>query len=307
LQSSALVSRMLQFVVVLFGVTLLVFSLVRVVPGDPVKLLLGDQATEEQIRETRAAYGLDRPLLLQYAYYVRDLFRGDFGDSLRQKQPVVKLILEALPATLQLAAVSITLSIAVGVPLGVITALRKGSVLDSSLMTLSLIGQAMPTFWWGIVLITVFAVAFRLLPTSGTGSVQQLILPAVSLATYITSLIVRLTRSAMIEVLGQDYIRTAKAKGLAPQRILFTHALKNASIPIATVIGLQFGNLLGGAVIVETVFAWPGIGLLALNAINNRDYPLLQAIVLLSAVVFLAINMLIDFLYVYLDPRIRYR
>jgi peptide/nickel transport system permease protein len=307
LQSSALVSRMLQFVVVLFGVTLLVFSLVRVVPGDPVKLLLGDQATEEQIRETRAAYGLDRPLLLQYAYYVRDLFRGDFGDSLRQKQPVVKLILEALPATLQLAAVSITLSIAVGVPLGVITALRKGSVLDSSLMTLSLIGQAMPTFWWGIVLITVFAVAFRLLPTSGAGSVQQLILPAVSLATYITSLIVRLTRSAMIEVLGQDYIRTAKAKGLAPQRILFTHALKNASIPIATVIGLQFGNLLGGAVIVETVFAWPGIGLLALNAINNRDYPLLQAIVLLSAVVFLAINMLIDFLYVYLDPRIRYR
>ena len=292
---------------VLFGVTFLVFSLVRIVPGDPVRLMLGDQATEEQIRAARTAYGLDRPLLVQYLYYLRDLFQGNFGQSLRQAQPVSKLVREALPATLQLAVVAIVLSVVIGVPLGVLTAMRKGSGLDSALMTLTLIGQAMPTFWWGIVLITVFAVTFRLVPTSGSGSLQQLILPAVTLSTYVTALIVRLTRSAMIDVLGQDYIRTAKAKGLVPRRVLFAHALKNASIPIVTVIGLQFGNLLGGAVITETVFAWPGIGLLALNAINNRDYPLLQAIVLLSAVAFLLINTLIDFLYVYLDPRIRFR
>lgn len=303
--SSFLISRLLQSVVVLTGLTFLAFALVRVVPGDPVRLMLGDQATPEQIARARDDFGLDEPLLVQYFYYVGDLVRGDLGVSLRQRQPVTDLIRDALPTTLQLAITSIGLSVGIGVPLGILTAIRRGSGLDSIVMTATLFAQALPTFWWGIVLITVFSVSLRLLPTSGSGSLSHLILPAITLSTYVLALIVRLTRSAMIEVLSQDYVRTARAKGLSERVVLFTHALRNAAIPIVTIIGLQFGNLMGGAVITETVFAWPGIGLLALNAINNRDYPLVQAIVLLSAVTFLTINILIDLLYSILDPRIR--
>jgi peptide/nickel transport system permease protein len=304
--TSLILSRVLQTLVVLVGVSMLVFVVVRIVPGDPVRLMLGDQATEAEVRETQAAYGLDRPVWVQYVYYVRDILRGDFGESLRQKRPVLALVLQSFPATAQLAAVSIAVSILVGVPIGIFAAVRTHSRLSDALMLVTLIGQAMPTFWWGIVLVIVFAVTLRLLPTSGAGTPQQLILPAVTLSTYILALIARLTRSAMAEVLSQDYIRTARAKGLVERHVLITHALKNAAIPIATIVGLQFGNLLGGAIITETVFAWPGVGLLAVNALSNRDYPVLQAVVLLSAVVFLMINALIDFVYVYLDPRVRY-
>ncbi|MBX3068972.1 MAG: ABC transporter permease [Thermomicrobiales bacterium] len=306
MSSNFLVSRVLQSLVVLAGLTFLVFALVRVVPGDPVRLLLGDQATPEQIEQTRKDFGLDESIIVQYGYFLGDIARGDLGTSLRQRQPVTDLIRDALPSTLKLALASIGLSVGIGVPLGILTAVKRGSAIDSVVMSATLFGQALPTFWWGIVLITIFSVSLRWFPTSGSGGWEHLVLPAVTLSTYVLALIVRLTRSAMVEVLTQDYVRTARAKGLSERVVLFGHALRNAAIPIVTIIGLQFGNLIGGAVITETVFAWPGIGLLALNAINSRDYPLLQAIVLLSAVTFLTINLIIDLLYSMLDPRIRH-
>lgn len=301
-----LITRLAQAVVVFFGVSLVVFVLVRVIPGDPVRIMIGDQATEEQIQATRSAYGLDQPLPVQYWLYLRDMLGGDLGESLRQRQPVSELLLEALPATMQLAAAAGVLSVVVGIPIGILSAAQRGTLLDRAVMMIALVGQAMPTFWWGVVLILVFSVTLHLLPTSGAGTAAQLVLPAVTLSTYITALIARLTRSAMIDVLGQDYIRTGRSKGLTERRILLIHALKNASIPVATVLALQFGNMIGGAVITETVFAWPGIGTLALNAVTNRDYPVLQGVVLLSALAFLAINVCMDIVYVYLDPRIRY-
>ena len=300
-------SRLLQSVVVLIGVSVVVFVVMRVIPGDPVVLMLGDLATEQRVEEVRAQLGLDRPIWEQYVIYVHDALRGNFGWSLRRQQPVSKLILEALPATAQLALVSTTVSVLIGIFTGILSATQRGSGLDKAMMLVMLVGQAMPVFWWGIVLVIVFAVMLHLLPTSGSGTPRHLILPAVTLSTYYTALITRLTRSGMVEVLGRDYIRTARAKGLGESRVILVHALKNASIPIATVIGLQVGTLLGGAVITETVFGWPGIGTLAVHAVYNRDYPLVQGIVLLSAVVFVFINTLVDLTYLHLDPRIRDR
>lgn len=304
MRSALVMSRLLQAIVVLIGASILVFAVVRVIPGDPVRLMVGEQATEQQVAEMRSRLGLDRPLWEQYLRYVRDALRGDFGFSLRRQRPVLTLVLEAFPATAQLALVSTALSALIGIPTGILSATRKGSALDNTLMFGMLIGQAMPVFWWGIVLIMVFAVLLHVLPTSGSGGLKYFVLPAVTLSTYYTSLITRLTRSCMTDVLREDYIRTARSKGFTERRVLLGHALKNASIPIATVIGLQVGNLLGGAVITEAVFAWPGIGTLAVQAIYNRDYPLVQGIVLLSAVIFVLINTLVDLSYYYLDPRV---
>lgn len=299
------VSRLSQAIVVLIGVSLVVFLLVRVIPGDPVRLLVGDQATEEQVQQMRSKLGLDQPILKQYMVFIRDAVRGDFGVSIRQQRPVTGLVRQAFPATAKLAVSSILLAVLIGIPIGILSAARKGSTLDNLSMVLMLIGQAMPTFWWGILLIVVFSVTLRLLPTSGAGGIRHMILPTITLCTYYTAILARITRSAMLEVIGSDYIRTARAKGVGERRVVFAHALKNASIPIVTVVGLQFANLLSGAVITETVFAWPGMGLLTVNAIYTRDYPVIQATVLVLSGVFVLINTLVDISYLLLDPRIQ--
>jgi ABC-type dipeptide/oligopeptide/nickel transport system permease component len=249
--------------------------------------------------------GFDQPLYQQYLIYLGQLAKGDLGTSFRFQRPVLDLALERLPATVELAAVSMALATVVAVPLGVIAAVRRYSRWDSGVMLGSLLGQSVPTFWLGILLILVFAVQFRVLPTSGRGSWQQVILPSITLGAYMMALIARLTRSGMLEVLGEDYVRTARAKGLFERAVLLRHALRNAMLPVVTVLGLQVGALLGGAIITEAVFAWPGIGTLAINAIYARDYPIVQATVLISAAIFVGINFLLDLTYQYLDPRIR--
>jgi ABC-type dipeptide/oligopeptide/nickel transport system permease component len=299
-----LLQRLAQSLLVLFGASLLVFILVRVVPSDPVDLMT-PPGTPEQLKDIqRHALGLDRPLVVQYAIFVRDALRGDFGTSFRFNQPAAALVIRAFPATLLLTLVGLGLAVLIGGPLGVLAGTRPGSLADRGSMLVAVLGQSIPNFWLGIVLILIFAVRLRWLPTSGSGSLQHLILPSLTLASYNIALIARLTRSGMRDVGGQDYIRTARAKGLPEPVVLVRHAVRNALIPIVTVIGLQFGVLLGGAVIVETVFAWPGIGTLVVNAIEWRDYPIVQAVVLCSALVFVLINFGLDLVYVWLDPRI---
>jgi ABC-type dipeptide/oligopeptide/nickel transport system permease component len=301
-----LVGRVIQSAIVLLGTSLLVFGLLRIVPSDPVDLLSRPGTPEAQKAVQRRALGLDQPLYVQYGVFLRDALRGDFGTSFRFNQPASALVLHAFPATLALTLLALGLAVMLGGPLGILAAMRPGSLADRVSMVLAVVGQSIPNFWLGIVLIIVFAVRLRWLPTSGSGSVQQAILPTVTLASYNIALIARLTRSGMRDALRQDYIRTARAKGLGESTVLTRHALRNALIPIVTVIGLQFGTLLGGAVIVETVFAWPGIGNLVINAIGWRDYPIVQAVVLLSALSFVLINFVLDAAYSWLDPRIRH-
>src|SRR5581483_5148402 len=255
-------TRCLQAAVVLLGVSLVVFVLVRIVPGDPVRLLVGEQATPEMVAEARQAWGLDRPIPVQYLLYLRAWLRADLGWSIRQQRPVGELVLERIPASLELAVVALAIAVGLGVPIGILAATRMGRVSDLAATAVTLVGQSLPTFWWGILLILVFAVRWRLLPTSGRGSLVQLVLPSVTVATYITALIARLTRSCVLEELRQDYVRTAMSKGLSGARIVWRHVLRNAAIPVLTIIGIQIGNLLGGAVITETIFAWPGLGTL---------------------------------------------
>jgi peptide/nickel transport system permease protein len=297
---------MLQSAVVLLGTSLLVFGLLRIVPSDPVDLLTRPGTPEHLKDEQRRALGLDQPLYVQYSVFLRNALKGDFGNSFRFNQPASLLVLRAFPATLTLTLLALGLAILVGGPLGILASTRPGSLADRASMLTAVVGQSIPNFWLGIVLIIVFAVRLRWLPTSGSGSIQQLILPTVTLASYNVALIARLTRSGLREALRQDYIRTARAKGMGESVVLTRHAMRNALIPIVTVIGLQFGTLLGGAVIVETVFAWPGIGSLVVNAIGWRDYPIVQAVVLMSALIFVLINFSLDAAYSWLDPRIRH-
>jgi ABC-type dipeptide/oligopeptide/nickel transport system permease component len=291
---------------VLIGVSMVVFAIVRVVPGDPVRLMLPIDATQEDVELFRERMGFNEPLHRQYLIYMKGILSGDLGTSLRYRRPVLELVLERLPATFELAMAGTLLAVVIAVPAGVIAAWRQGSFFDSFFMFITMVGQSVPIFWLGIMFILVFSVGLGVLPTSGRGTVAQLIMPSVTLATFFMALLARLTRSSVLEVLGQDYVQTARAKGLREQIVLYRHVLKNALIPIVTVLGLQVGTLLGGSVITETVFAWPGIGTLAVGAIYNRDYPLVQGTVLISAFVFVGINILVDFVYLYLDPRIRY-
>jgi peptide/nickel transport system permease protein len=301
-----LLKRLIQSVVVLLGTSILVFGLLRIVPSDPVELLTRPGTPEHLKDEQRRALGLDRPLVVQYGIFLRDALRGDFGTSFRFNQPASTLVLHAFPATLTLTLLALGLAILIGGPLGAFAATRPGSLADRVSMLTAVVGQSLPNFWLGIVLIIVFAVRLRWLPTSGSGSIQQVILPTITLASYNIALIARLTRSGLREALQHDYIRTARAKGLVESTVLTRHAIRNALIPIVTVIGLQFGTLLGGAVIVESVFAWPGIGSLVISAIQWRDYPIVQAVVLLSALIFVLINLILDAAYSWLDPRIRH-
>jgi len=302
---SYLAWRSIHSLLLLWLVTVVVFGLLHLTPGDPASLMLGEQATPEQIRDLRHALGLDEPLITQYARFLNHAVRGDFGTSIRAQRPALEVVLERLPATLLLAAGAFTFALSVGLPIGVISAVKRLSLWDHGSMALALMGQSMPVFWLGLMLIVVFSVHLRWLPVSGAGGPEHLVLPAVTLGTFLIGLIIRLTRSSMLDVLGQDYVRTARAKGLAERAVIVRHALRNALIPVVTLLGLQLGILLGGAVITETVFAWPGVGMVTVTAINQRDYPVVQCAVFISAVLVVSINWAVDVLYHVLDPRIR--
>jgi peptide/nickel transport system permease protein len=296
--------RLLMAVFILWAVATIAFAL-TFLSGDPATLMIGDHWTAEQIASFREAMGYDRPLLVQYGDYLAGLPRGDFGVSVRQQVPVMDLILERFPATLQLTAAALFLIVFISIPLGVLSAVRRNTLADRMAMSGALFAQSVPTFWLGIMLILVFGVWLRWLPVSGNGSPLHLILPAVTLATFSTARIARLVRSSMLDVLGQDYIRTARAKGLPNWRIHYVHALRNALIPVITMLGIEVGSLLGGALITETVFAWPGIGRLTLQAIQARDLPLVQGVITFGALVFVLVNLAVDLSYSFIDPRIR--
>ncbi len=297
--------RLFYSLFVLFGVATIVFFLTRLT-GDPVAILLPPDAPQEQIDETTARLGLDKPILTQYGIFLRDLARLDLGESIRYRDGTVSLIMERMPATLQLAGSALFLALIIAIPLGIAAALKRGSALDKGLMALSVVGQAMPVFWIGILMIMLFSVRLRWLPTGGYGSFKQLILPSVALGIRFMALTARLLRSSLVEVMNADYIRTSRAKGLMERAVIIGHALRNSLLPVVTVIGLQLGALLGGSVVAETVFAWPGVGQLLVQAITYRDFPLVQAAIILLAAVFVIINLAVDILYVFIDPRISY-
>ncbi len=297
--------RLQQAVLVILGVSVVVFFIMHIT-GDPASLMLPLDASPEDVAAFRSAMGFDDPLYIQYFRFLRNAVRGDFGLSLRHNQPALRLVLERMPATFQLTAAAMFIAIVIAIPAGVVSATRRYSAADYIGTVAGLWGQSMPVFWLGIMLILLFAVKLPILPASGRGGLSHLVLPAITLGMYSTATIMRLLRSGMVEVLKQDYIKTARAKGLAGKVVIYKHALKNALIPVATVVGLQFGALLGGAVITESIFAWPGVGRLAVQAINGRDIPLVQAVVFIMALTIVTINLMTDIAYTYLDPRIRY-
>lgn len=301
-----IIRRCAQAVVVVFGVSLVVFLLARLAPGDPVTLMLAETASPQQIVEARHHYGLDRPLPVQYALFLGNALRGDLGESLYYKQPALRVVLEAFPLTCLLALTALGLALLVALPLGVLAAVRRDTIWDYLAVGLAVLGQAAPAYWVGIMLILIFSVRLGILPTSGNATPQALILPAVTLGAALMAVLTRLTRAGMLDVLSEDYIRTARAKGLRERVTIMRHGLRNVLIPLVTVVGLQLGSLLGGAVIIEQVFAWPGVGRLAVTAITSRDYPIIQATVLLVSCVFVAVNLLVDIGYALLDPRIHY-
>lgn len=314
--------------------SLIVFFMVRAIPGDPAQILLGQQATPERVAEVRQDLGLDKPLLVQYGIFLKDAAQGNLGNSIVTGRPVTVELIDRFPATLELTLAAMLFAIVVGVPAGVASAVKQNSLIDRAASVVALAGISMPIFWLALVLVVIFAVNLNWLPFGGrvgsevpiasiTGlatvdslltlnfpgflsAVAHLILPAVALGTIPMAVIMRMTRSSMLEVMGEDYVRTARAKGVTPWRVVFKHALRNAMLPTVTVIGLQFGILMGGAVITETIFSWNGIGNIAIDSINRRDYAMIQGVVLYGTVFFMLINLIVDILYAVLDPRVRY-
>jgi peptide/nickel transport system permease protein len=298
--------RLGQAALTLAGVSVLVFVILRVIPGDPAKMLLPEGAPQSAVDELNRHLGLREPLWVQYGIFLRSVVRGDFGQSFQYRSPALRVVVERLPATLQLTLAAMTLTVVAGVSIGIVAAVRRGTGYDYAGTGLAVLGQSLPNFWLGIMLVLLFGVTLRWLPTSGFQGWTYLVLPSVTLAAFPTALVARLTRSSLLEILAQEYIRTGRAKGLAEQVVVLRHALKNATIPVLTVIGLQIGTLLGGAVITESIFAWPGMGKLTVDAIFFRDFPVVQTILILSATIFILINLVVDLLYTVLDPRIRY-
>jgi peptide/nickel transport system permease protein/oligopeptide transport system permease protein len=298
--------RTLVAIPLLLVVSLVVFLLMQLTPGDPARLMLGQDATPDGIRQLREQFGLDLPLPQQYALFLSNLFRGDLGRSYQTHLSVGAMLWQAWPNTLVLAIAAILIALVIGMPAGVITAVRRGSVLDHGTRLFLLLAVSMPVFWLGPLLIYFFSLHLGWFPTSGTGTPQHLVLPAVSLATFSLAVIIRLTRSSMIETLHQDYVRTARAKGLPQTLVVARHALGNSLIPVLTIAGLQFGQLLAGAALTETVFDWPGLGRLVVTAVFNRDYPTIRGAILLIAATFILVNLIVDLTYAALDPRIRY-
>jgi peptide/nickel transport system permease protein len=303
--ASYLLQRAQHLVWVLLAVSLLVFLLIYL-SGDPATLLAPLDASPEDVARVKQLYGLDQPILVQYLRFLGNALRGDLGESYRYHQPALSLVLGKLPATIQLALFSLTLTILVGIPLGVWAGARHNTLADWIISLATFVGISIPSFWLGLLLILAFADRLRWLPSSGSGDWRHILLPGLTLATYSIGLVSRLVRTTLIDVLHQDYIRTARAKGLDEQLVLYRHALRNTLIPTVTVLGLQLGGLLGGSVVVESVFAWPGVGWLMLQGIQNRDLPLVRAVVLVIGIAFVIINLVIDLLYSYLNPRIRY-
>lgn len=318
------VRRLLQSIVVLIGVTLISFIALQI-GGDPTYLFVSENASTEEIQRAREMLGFDRPLHIQYLSYVWNALQGDFGTSLSYRQPAMDVVLEAMPATIELTVFSLFLAIALSIPLGIYAALHRGEPVDGGIMTFAMLGQSIPNFWMGIMMIMVFGLYLRWFPISGhvpfldplfdgdfqtafsnlPRSIHYMIMPALAVGTYTLARNARLVRSSMLEVLQQDYVRTARSKGISETRVILHHALRNAWLPVVTMIGLEFGFLLGGVVVVETVFSYPGIGRLVFNAINQRDIPVVQASVILIAVIFIALNLIVDLIYAKLDPRVK--
>lgn len=296
--------RLAQAVLVLFGVMTLVFFLLHL-SGDPTQLLLPLDATVAEREQFRIRMGFDDPLLLQYGRFVLDVLQGNLGFSYRHSESAVSMVIQHLPATFELTGTALLLATCLAIPIGVIAAVRRGTAIDSIAMTVALLGQATPVYWLGLMLILLFSVTLQVFPSGGREGWQTLVLPATTLAVFSMARIARLARSGMLDVLGQDYIRTARSIGIRERLVIFSFGLRNAAIPLITVIGLEFGVLLGGAVITETIFSWPGVGRLAVESIFARDYPVVQAIVLILAAIFVLINITVDILYTYMDPRIR--
>jgi len=299
-----LIRRLQLSIVVILGVSIVVFLISRI-SGDPAQLMLSMYATQEDIAAFRQIMGLDDPLLVQYWNFLSHALQGDFGNSYMHHLPVSYLIMTHLPATLKLAVVSMTISVIIGIPAGIIIAINKGSYIERIGMLLALFGQSAPVFWLGLMLILVFSVRLQWLPAGSSGTWKHIVLPAIALASWSITMITRVTYSSMVDVLQKNYITVAHAKGLHRRMVIVRHALKNALIPVITLVGLRFGTVLGGAVVTETVFAWPGMGRLAINAVYNRDYPLIQGTVLIVAVGFVLISTVLDIIYRYIDPRVR--
>jgi ABC-type dipeptide/oligopeptide/nickel transport system permease component len=304
--SRYLLKRLLLAIPVLLGVSIVVFTMIRLIPGDPAQVMAGQTATRDVIEGIRKSLGLDRPIIVQYAIFVRNAFRGDLGRSLFNGAPVVAELTQRFPRTIRLALFSMLVASLIGIPAGILSATRHLSWVDSLVMVVALGGVSMPVFWLGLNLILIFAVRLHWLPAIGHETWLHLILPSVTLGAASAAIIARMTRSSMLEVLRQDYVRTARAKGLAEPSVVRRHALRNALIPVVTVVGLQLGTLLSGAVLTESVFAWPGVGRLLVDAVLARDYPVIQGAVLLISTTFVALNVLVDMVYAVLDPRIRY-
>lgn len=299
--------RLLFALPALWLILTMVFLLAHIVPGDPVAQMLGEGARAEDLDQLRHALGLDQPLPLQYGRYLGGVLRGDLGESFRFQQPVAGVILSRYPATLELAFVSLLVCAAIGIPAGMLAAQRRGTPTDHSIGVFTLLGLSVPNFALGPVLVLVFSVILGWLPVSGRGGPAHLVLPAITLGAALAAILTRMVRSSVIEELSSDYVRAARAKGLSESAVLFRHAFRNALIPILTILGLQFGTLLAGAIVTETIFSWPGIGRLAVQAIESRDYPLLQGCILLIAVSYVVVNLLTDLVYAAVDPRVRLR
>jgi peptide/nickel transport system permease protein len=302
---SYLFHRMAGALLVIFGVTAIVFLLIHLIPGDPVEIMLGESASVADREVLRAALGLDKPLLTQFLSYLEGLLQLDLGTSIHFRRPVSELLLERLPATGLLAAATLAVSMALAFPLGVIAAIRRNTAWDTGAMGFSMLGVSIPNFWLGPILILVFSLWLGWFPVSGRDGLVSVVLPAVTLGTGLAAVLSRMVRSSMLEVLGEDYMRAAMARGLAPHRVVLRHGLRNALLPVITLLGLQLGALLAGAVITETVFSWPGVGLLTIESIQTRDYPVLQACVLLISTTYVLVNLLTDIAYAWIDPRIR--
>ena len=299
------IRRLIHTIFVVFAALVVIFVLVRL-SGDPAAMMAGVDASPEDVARLHHEMGLDRPLYVQFGLFLEQAVRGDFGNSLRYGSSALPVVVERLPATIQLTVAAMVLTIVVGVPIGIISAVRRGTMLDRVTMIFAVLGQTIPVFWLGILLILLFAVRIHWFPTGGRGGVSHLILPAIALATFNVARVARLVRSEMLDVVDQEFIRVARSKGLTEQVIVLRHALRNAAIPVITILGLQIGHLLSGAVITETVFAWPGMGRLLVQAIQFRDFPVIQVAVLFLALTVAVINLLVDLSYAWLDPRIKY-
>jgi len=297
--------RVAQTALILVGITVVVFWVIRL-SGDPVLLMLPADASQHDIERLRQSLGFDQPVHVQLWRFMERVATGDFGKSLRFQEPALPLVLDRLPNTVLLALTALSISTLVALPLGVVSAVRRNSAWDHAAMFVALLGQSMPIFWTGIMLITIFSVALDLFPSSGSGTLRHLVLPALALGFFSTGRVTRLVRGGMLEVLGQDYVRTARAKGLAERGVVYRHALRNCLLPVITIVGLELGSTLGGAVVTEMVFAWPGVGRLIVSAIFARDYPLVQAAVFVVAAMFVLVNLVVDLLYAVVDPRVRY-